>query len=75
MTAARETKFMSNKEDKNKPSKPAIAPLSSDISRRFTINESISHRSNDSLQNTVRNSHPAPGNPNRDNGGGNKDSK
>jgi hypothetical protein len=29
----------------------------------------------ESDNNTVRNSHPAPGNPNRDNGGGNKDTK
>lgn len=74
MTAARETKFMNNKEHKNKPSTPAIAPLSSEIRTSIPINESISHRSGDSLQNTVRNSHPVPGYQNRDNDGGNKDS-
>lgn len=67
---------MSKQEDKNKTPSPAIAPLSSDIGKGWRpANESISHRSNDSSHNTVRNSHPAPGNPNRDNGGGNKDTK
>lgn len=68
---------MSNN-DKDKPSTPpAIAPLSYEIGRDWKpVTESYDIRkSYDRVQNTVRNSSAPVPNPNRDNGGGNKDTQ
>lgn len=69
---------MSNTKNNDKPSTPpAIAPLSSEIGRNWRpASESFDIRkSHDTGHNTIRNTHPAPGNPDRNESGGNKDSK